>query len=102
MICAIAPDLTKVMRYAVVTRFRHNDQTVILVGAQHGRAVQGVVEYLTDQNRLLRLFERPEFGLPEEIPDNFQVIFRVPIARQKGESTPITPDIEVVAIRIKN
>jgi hypothetical protein len=95
-------EVTNTSKYGILTRFHENERTVTLVGAQHGRAVQGIVEYLTDATKLIRLFKQPEFARRrrKSVPEDFQVIFKVPVAREGGESTPLTPQIEIVAVRV--
>jgi hypothetical protein len=93
-------DVAQTSKYGVLTRFKHDRQTVTLVGAQHGRAVQGIIEYLTDPTSSFELFNSRDFS--GQVPELFQVLFRVPVEKEKGtaESRPRTPQIHVVGTRV--
>jgi hypothetical protein len=95
------PDEVHVDKYAVLTRkLDERGRCVTLVAANHGRAAQGALIYLTDQDKLIALFKHTKFGMPDEVPAHFQVIFKVVVSKLEGEAN-IRDDLTVpVAIRV--
>ncbi|HTU44239.1 MAG TPA: hypothetical protein VMF91_04220 [Bryobacteraceae bacterium] len=74
-------------KYAVLTRFRKHDRTdspvVTMIGANHGRAAQGVADIVTVSQDLYELAK--QFGAAE-LPERFQAVIKVLVRREKGEA----------------
>jgi hypothetical protein len=91
-------------KYAVLTRMPHPNHrpgfVITMIAANHGRAAEGVVEFLTEQSELGDLFRKMTSDTSDTtgLPESFQVIFRVAVSRAQGEVEPET--VEPIAWRI--
>lgn len=79
-------DSLPLYKYAVLTRRRQQGghRTIILIGANHGRATEGVMNRLTDERSLADLFKT--MRLSDKLPEHIQVLFRVLISKDRGEA----------------
>lgn len=79
-------------KYCIVTRKAspNRSHTITLISANHGRAAQGVVEFLTDQAKLQSLFEWMQIQPGDSLLKSFQVVFSVTVSRLNGEGAPET------------
>ena len=68
----------------------HPGRVITMVAANHGRAAQGVVEFLISQTKLHALFDRMGIGPDEPMPSSFQVVFSVTVSKLNGEAMPET------------
>ena len=76
-------------KYAILIRRYDKDHAVTVIAANHGRCSQGAVgDYLTLSDPMRDFLIRLIDANPErrEIPAHFQAIFRVSIAKERGET----------------
>jgi hypothetical protein len=71
--------LEKVTEYAVVTRRPGlaPGTAVTSIAANHGRAIEGAAELLTNEGRLAGLLASLDIDRPGAVPDRFQLLLRV-------------------------
>jgi len=74
------PAVTGQFAYAIVSRMSPaSGRHVTLIGANNGAATQRAAEFVTDKNRLQRLFETMKLRGGEPLPEPFQILFRIPL-----------------------
>jgi hypothetical protein len=61
-----------------------------MIAANHGRAAQGVMEFLVNQVKLQTLFERMQIQPNDKLPSSFQIVFQVSVSKLNGEGAPET------------
>jgi hypothetical protein len=73
------------IKYALLTRCpnRFKGFVVTMIGANHGRAAQGVAEFLTHDRELEALMEKISGDKP--LPSIFQALFKVVVLSKQGE-----------------
>jgi hypothetical protein len=71
--------LEKVREYAVVTRHPglNHECAVTMIAANHGRAIEGATDFLTNEERVQVLVEKMELAPDEPFPPSFQALLRV-------------------------
>jgi hypothetical protein len=79
-------------KYAILTRMPspHYGHVITMIAANHGRAAQGVVEFLVNQVKLQTLFERMQIQPNNPLPSSFQIVFQVSVSKLNGEGAPET------------
>ena len=66
-------------KMGVVTRIRHLNQTITLISAKHGRAVEAIARELTTSEKLAALAEM--LRTPKGFPPEFQALYCVRMKR---------------------
>jgi hypothetical protein len=87
-------------KYAVVTR-RQNPRTgraITLIGRNHGRAAQGIVEFLLREHEGLSKLVNTLIAPSGLLPVHFQILFDVTVSRTNGEVEP--EGVEYVTHRV--
>ncbi|MBI5084121.1 MAG: hypothetical protein HZB13_05930 [Acidobacteria bacterium] len=86
----------RLIKHAVLTRrpSYHDGIAVTLIAANHGRAAEGVAEYLTTGRDLVDLVER--LAGTGELPDKFQALFRVTLPARRTRE--LVTNVEVIAV----
>jgi hypothetical protein len=78
-------------KYAVVTRKANpqSGRTITMIGLNHGRAAEGVIKFLTHENRdLQNLLAELKYGSSKMLPSHFQILFKVTMSKEHGEVEP--------------
>ena len=68
------------MLWGIVTRTRQKHRVITLLAARHGRSVEAMTEFLTRPGQLALLLK---WMGRKSFPENFQVMFRMPVARTR-------------------
>jgi hypothetical protein len=78
------------LTYAILTRKpgSHPDSVITMIAANHGRAVQGVVDFITNRSNLQTFFEGKDIRSIGSTTTQFQIVFRVTVS--DAEMTPDT------------
>ena len=73
-------------KYALLTRrlAPKKDRAILLVAANHGRGAEGLMNFITAQDKLADLFRVLSLGTA--LPEHLQVIFEVTISKEGGEA----------------
>jgi hypothetical protein len=78
-------------KYVVVTRKpnpRNVNRTITMLALNHGRAGEGVMHFLTREHQGLRDLVMNLKGGSNQLPDHFQILFRVTVSKENGEAEP--------------
>lgn len=73
-------------RYALLVRepYTHQGLVITMIGANHGRAAEGVADFITREQELKEITSL--LTVSDTLPNTFQALFEVDVARAKGES----------------
>jgi hypothetical protein len=80
-------------KYALLTRREHNLRLVTILSADHGRTVQGLAGFLTNEKQLATLAAK--FSPSDSFPQHLQAVFEVTMIETEAE-----PDIASIVPKL--